>query len=335
MRLSAGPLGAGFAALSTGLAALAGLGAHALASGNVPTQFPPLAYAALSCEPRPVPSPGPGGVVTAASPQCASVGRIFIEAGDESGPRRLTNPPFTNEGPGSGVIDRAPSWSGRGQLAFERQERSRDSRIMVVGEDGSGERPIAIGREPDWSPDATSLAFWRVIGCPRACRGQLVLARADGSHTRRLTPTAYDAQSPAFSPDGKAVAYVRNLSRGRFELYVVRLFDRRSVRITNTRQDEFSPSWSPDGKRIVFAREIRTGKRALFTLSSRGGRSRPVLPAGPDDADPSWGRAGIAFSRRLSTGRAIYVMSPNGTRIRRLTYLPSQHAVEPAWRGGR
>lgn len=326
-----------------GMALAVGLGAMSLMAcfqseaigGNVPTRFPPLAYAALSCQARPPASVAPGSVVVAASPQCASAGRIYVDSGDVAGPHRVTDPAFENTGPGSGVIDRAPSWSGRGQIAFERQTSLESSRIYVVNEDGSGERFLTFGREPDWSPDSTSLLYWRTTGCPRACRGQIMLMQTNGSAPRPLTPARYDAQSPSFSPDGRNVAYVRILPHGRFDLYVLRLSDRHMTRLTRTEQDEFSPSWSPDGRRLVFARETRPRHRTLFTVSPRGGHPVRLLRSAADMTDPSWSPAGIAFSRRTGSKLAIWVRSPDGARISQLPQPPGADAREPTWRSVR
>ena len=59
--------------------------------------------------------------------------------------------------------------------------------------------------ESDWSPDGKTICF---AGGPAAGGAMgLYAMRADGSHLERLGPDAGYARGPAFSPDGKRLAY--------------------------------------------------------------------------------------------------------------------------------
>jgi Tol biopolymer transport system component len=79
--------------------------------------------------------------------------------------------------------------------------------------------------------------------------------RADGSGVRRLIAgtSAHNAELPAWSPDGRSVAFVGVTLRGS-RIEVVRLgAGRYPKRITGPALQVADPDWSPDGQRIVFS----------------------------------------------------------------------------------
>ena len=57
---------------------------------------------------------------------------------------------------------------------------------------------------------------------------------------------------PAFSPDGKMLAYTSGTASGPRQIYVRNLAGGDSIKITNDGYDDVSPSWSSDGARIAY-----------------------------------------------------------------------------------
>ena len=80
-------------------------------------------------------------------------------------------------------------------------------------------------------------------------RGDIWIARPDGSHSRRLTRTRGPQDDPTWSPDGRTVAY-RDARRGMNlgdEIYAIDADGSNARNLTRTPFNEWSPAWSPTG----------------------------------------------------------------------------------------
>ncbi len=102
----------------------------------------------------------------------------------------------------------------------------------------------------------------------------LFLSRSsNSSHSLRLFPLTGNAgleMSPAFSPDGKQVAYSWDGGRRNFDIYVKPAQGGAPRRLTDNAAHDVHPSWSPDGQRIAFLR-VFPDKSELLVIPSLGG----------------------------------------------------------------
>jgi len=81
---------------------------------------------------------------------------------------------------------------------------------------------------------------------------QLHLTDFTPGASRVLTRGPESARQPAWSPDGRSVAFVRNV-KGKPQVFVLGLGGGEAWQLTSLRYGAASPKWSPDGKRILFA----------------------------------------------------------------------------------
>jgi Tol biopolymer transport system component len=150
----------------------------------------------------------------------------------------------------------------------------------------------------------------------------------DGSGVKRLSPPDARDSQPAFSPDGRTIAFVRETIHGA-ELCAMDAQTSR-IRVLHSLDDAVvsGPSWAPSGDKIAYA-EID----AIAILDVRSRTLTRVFRSYV--SHPTWSPDGreIAFERDVTDDdRAIWVMAADGTRARRLTH-PHGGAIdhEPAW----
>ncbi len=162
---------------------------------------------------------------------------------------------------------------------------------------------------------------------------------ADGKRQQRVTrgsegkpgtpPGLFYALDPAWSPDGKSIAFRSNRS-GPSAIWVMRSDGRDTKQLTRGSQDEH-PTWSPDGKRIAFVRG-KTG--AIYVMNADGTQARRITHGTAAESDPAWSPDGkwIALVRfTVNTPvREVWVIHPDGTGARMVTSL-ARSVSGPAW----
>ena len=145
----------------------------------------------------------------------------------------------------------------------------------------------------------------------------------------RLTKSLGIDVSPAFSPDGKKIAFVSDRS-GNAQIYIMDSDGYNISRVTFQGNYNTSPAWSPDGKRIVFVGRY-DGISQIFTVKTDGSDQMLLTDAGVND-QPCFSPDGslIAFTSNRDGRREIYVMQANGKNQKRLS-PPGMTAYGPRW----
>ena len=182
-------------------------------------------------------------------------GGLFVMDADGGNERQIT----TATAPS---FDVAPAWSPDGsQIAFVRvasgagSEQPRAS-LHVVARDGGAVRDLAQeGSEPVWSPDGKRVAFVSYRDrfgrtCFHECStsGEIYVLEVETGETRRLTRSQASDGSPAWSPDGRRIAFVSDRSNRQqhaYEIYVMGPSGEDVVRITRNAVWDLEPVWRP------------------------------------------------------------------------------------------
>lgn len=129
----------------------------------------------------------------------------------------------------------------------------------------------------DWGPPGLAVSA-------REDSGPFFIAvvSPEGGAVRRLTtpPESYAGDTmPAFSMDGRSVAYARFSSLSECELYVMDLESGREQRLTNGNTRIWGFDWLPDGS-IVYASNEGLGHPRLYMVDPQGNRSASLT--GPE-----------------------------------------------------
>jgi Tol biopolymer transport system component len=138
---------------------------------------------------------------------------------------------------------------------------------------------------------------------PRHCSYEIFTINPDGSGQKRLTNNDWADTQPAWSPNGRKIAWLAY--RGGYGLFTMNANGDNPTRLTNAK-DSY-PTWSPDGKKIAFARNDD-----LYIVNADGSGQATQLTTDPaEDTFPDWSPNGvkIAFMRGDGSTGEIYTIN--------------------------
>lgn len=152
----------------------------------------------------------------------------------------------------------------------------------------------------------------------------------DGTDPLRLTDGSSEDMMPAWSPDGKRLAFISNRGGNR-DVWAMNADGTHLENLTRTPADEWTPAWSPDGTEIAFA-SYRDGNWELYIARSDGSQPKRITWHPSADYAPAWSPDGsrLAFVSQRDGNPEIYVVSRDGTGLARLTKNEATD-LAPCW----
>jgi Tol biopolymer transport system component len=220
-----------------------------------------------------------------------------------------------------------------GLIVYTEEFRPDQYQLFTIHPDGSGAKQIthAVNAgNPDWSPRGDRI----VAELETNAGGGITLMSAEGRRMRNLTPKGEQGQ-PSFSPDGRWIAYERDIADGNNGVWLMRATDGKGLRRV-TRNPfgccDTDPNFSPDGKMISFVR-VKTEERlqALFSVRRDGTRLRQLTPYSWDvAAKHDWSPDGRLILLTINTdlvrpGESVNIVTihPDGSGRHDLTQFKS------------
>ena len=148
---------------------------------------------------------------------------------------------------------------------------------------------------------------------------------------QRLTDLVGLEESPAFSPDGKTVAFAA-VSGGRRQIWVRLLAGGLPLAITKDDLDHYGPRWSPDSASLIYyTPPAQPGEPGtLWEVPALGGSARRLLATlGPGDI--SHDGKSIAFFRFRDGAAELTVAARDLSTTRSIARLPASYDPNLRW----
>jgi dipeptidyl aminopeptidase/acylaminoacyl peptidase len=222
----------------------------------------------------------------------------------------------------------APRWLDRDRLTLQRVSADLKAREVVLADARTGEARVLhrdedtrfwsmefLGAEPVPSPDGRLVAFLS----DRDGWDHLYVVAAGGGEPRQVTHGPFEVSRPAWSPDGRRIAFDTNEgdNPGARRLVVAEIGDApgpaRSETVTTGRGTNVGASWSPDGRRLLYQHtDPRTSAELRVADAKAGAAPRRLgdpLPASIDRA-------------ALVEPRLVRYDAPDGQKVPAYLFVP-------------
>lgn len=157
----------------------------------------------------------------------------------------------------------------------------------------------------------------------------LNVADADGEGVQASLTSPASIISPAWSPDGRQLAYV-SFEGGKAIIVVQDVLSGQRRILAAFKGTNSAPAWSPDGANLVVTLS-REGGSQLYVISTSGGAVRRLTQSNAIDTEGVWSPDGnfIYFVSDRGGGPQIYRVPANGGDASRVTFNGSYN-VSPA-----
>ena len=151
----------------------------------------------------------------------------------------------------------------------DRRERSAEAPVHTV------DRRLVARRDADrLRGPQVAVRRGKAGPCCSPADSDIYVMNADGSGTRKLTHNALLNAEPAWSPDGRKIAF-RSTRNGNRDIYVMNADGSGERNLTRNAAWDSRPSWSPDGRKIAFVSN-RDGRLEAHVMNADGSGQRSL-----------------------------------------------------------
>ena len=148
----------------------------------------------------------------------------------------------------------------------------------------------------------------------------LRVADADGYNPQTIVNSNEPIMSPAWSPDGRRIAYV-SFENKQPAIYVQEVATGRRNKVAAFKGINGAPAWSPDGRQLAITLS-KDGNPDIFVLNLNSGKLKKLTRHYAIDTEASWSPDGrhIIFTSDRGGSPQIYQIPVYGGKAKRLTY---------------
>lgn len=166
----------------------------------------------------------------------------------------------------------------------------------------------------------TRIAYVTTTGSGKSMQWSLVVADSDGHHPQVVVRSRQPLLSPAWSPDGKQLAYV-SFESGDSAIYIQNLSTGQRRLISGRKGINGAPAFSPGGKRLAMMLSFG-GSPEIYVENLATGQLTQVSHNLSINAEPRWmpdGQA-LVFTSDRSGKPQLYTEPVGGGGATRLTF---------------
>jgi Tol biopolymer transport system component len=165
----------------------------------------------------------------------------------------------------------------------------------------------------------------------------IYMQRVDGLSVTQLTNDPADDAFPAFSADGKQIAFASTRS-GVWQIYTMDADGRNVMQVTNGLMQAVHPSFSPDGRKLVYAAlGGRSAQWEIWTVDLLTGEKRMISYGLFPSWSPDKSVSRIAFQRPRQRGSrwfSLWTLDLVDGEARRVTEVAASTnaaVISPCW----
>lgn len=175
---------------------------------------------------------------------------------------------------------------------------------------------------------STQIAYVSVSRSAGQTRHRLIVADSDGENSRVVVESPDPLMSPAWSPDGRRIAYV-SFEDNRSSIFIQTLRDGSRQRVSSRPGINGAPSFSPDGRKLVLTLSQDTGNPDVYVLNLANQVLTRLTRDPGIDTEAAWSPDGesIYFTSDRSGGPQVYrVPAAGGRAPQRVTFEGNYNA---------